>query len=139
MGKRTFHQVMSIFRVPRDSPLKLSNSEIILDDSNYETSSFEAFVIIDTIYVTWFLQSLIGPIIDDFPMSSGRVLGGIARSRWVSEPHLRLHVDTLRARVIKLKGPIVAREGHAQEEIARSLARESEHWQRKREMLALLP
>lgn len=46
---------MPIFRVPRDSPFELSNSKIILDDPYYETSSFEAFVIVDTDYVTWFL------------------------------------------------------------------------------------
>ena len=66
--------------MPRDSPLELSNSEIILDDPYYETSSFEAFVTVDTDYVTWFLQSLVGPIIDDCPVKGGKVLEGIARS-----------------------------------------------------------
>lgn len=32
LTKRIFHQVMSIFKVPRDPPPKLSNHEVILDD-----------------------------------------------------------------------------------------------------------
>ena len=113
---------MLISKVPRDPPHKLSYSAMILDNPNYGTSSFEGFVTKDTNYVTWFLQSLAEPIIDDCLMSGGKVLGGIAHTCWTSKAHLRLHVDTLQARVRKLEGVATARDGYVQEKIARSLA-----------------
>jgi len=59
---------------------------------------------------------------DDCPVSGGRVLGGIAQASRALEAHLRLHIDTLQARVRALKGAFAARKGYIQEEIARSLA-----------------
>ena len=113
---------MSIFRVPRDPPPELSNHEVILDNPTYETGSFEGFVMADTNYFAWFLQSSARPIIDDCPMSGGRVLKGIARARRVSEVHLSLQVYTLQAR-----------DGYVQEEIARSLAQDKDQWKREGE------
>ena len=117
----TFHQVILIFRVPRNPPHKLSCSTVILDDPDYETGSFEGFVTEDTDYVTWFLQSLAGPIIDDYPVSGGKVLGGKACTHRASEAHLRLHIDTLQATVRELEGAAVTRDGYVQEEIAMCL------------------
>ena len=70
---------MPIFRVPRDPPQELTHSEMILDNPNHMIG-----------YFTWFLQSLIGPIMDDCPVSGGKVLGGITQARRVLEAHLRL-------------------------------------------------
>ena len=61
------------------------------------------------------------PIMNDCPVSEGRVLGGIACVCWVLEAHLRLQVDTLQARVRDLKGVTATRMGYIQEEIAKSL------------------
>ena len=46
---------------------------------------------------------------------------------------MRLHVDTLQARVIELEGVTSTRDGYMSEEIARSLARVRGRWQRERE------
>jgi len=43
LAKRTFHQVMPIFIVPRDPPLKISCPEIVVDDLLYAIGSFEHF------------------------------------------------------------------------------------------------
>jgi len=95
---------------------------MILDDLVYETGSFEGLVMKDTDYVTWFLQSSGGPTINDCPVNGGRVLGGITRARRTSEAHLRLHVDTLQARVKEFKGATIARDGYVQKETVKSLA-----------------
>jgi len=86
---------MLAFRVPRDSPRELSCSTMILDDLNYGIGSFEGFVIEGTDYITWFLQSLTMSIIDDCPVSGGRVLRGIVSAHRTLEAHLRIHIDTL--------------------------------------------
>ena len=65
---------------------------------------------------------------DDCLVSGGRVLGGIAHPRRASKAYLRLHVDTLQARVRDLEGVATARERYVQEEISRSLARERDLW-----------
>jgi len=83
---------MSVFRVLRDPPRELSYSVVILDDLDYGIGSFKGFVTKDTDYVTWFLRSSAGPIINDCLVSGGRVLGGITRTYRASEAHLRLHV-----------------------------------------------
>ena len=51
---------------------------MILDDTDYAIGSFEGFIIEVTNYVTWFLESSARLIIDDCPMSRGRVLGSFA-------------------------------------------------------------
>ena len=117
---------MPVFKVPRDTPHDLSCFAVILVDLNYGIGSFEGFVTKDTNYVTWFLQSLVVPIIDDCLVSDGRVLDGIACALQALEAHLRLHVDTLYARMKEREGMATTRDGYVQEEIARSLARERE-------------
>ena len=94
-----------------------------MDDLDYTIGSFDSFIKEDIDYFTWFLQSSVGPIMGDFPISGGKVLDGIARARWALEAHLRLRVDTLQARVRDLEGAVVARKGYIQEKIAKSLAR----------------
>ena len=54
LAKRTYHQVLLIFSVPRDPHRELSCSAVILDNLDYRTSSFKGFVTKDT-NVTWFL------------------------------------------------------------------------------------
>ena len=112
MAERTYHQVMPIFRVPKDLPQELTHSELILDNLDCMTGSFNGFVTKNTNYITWFLQSSTSPIMDDCPMSRGRVLGGIARACRASKAHLRLQVDTLQAKVRDLEGAAATREGY---------------------------
>jgi len=68
---------------------------VILDNPNYTTGSFEYFVKEDIDYFTWFLQSSTGPIMDDCPVSGGKVLNGIACTHRTLKARLRLHIDTL--------------------------------------------
>ena len=63
-----------------------------------------------TDYATWFLKSSIEPIINDYPVSRGRVHGGIAHGQQILEAHLKLHIDTLQARVRELEGATAARD-----------------------------
>ena len=85
------------FKVPRDSPPEIFCSEVVVDDPVYATSSFKGFLTEDTDYDTWFLESSIGPIIDDCPVSRGRVLRGITRARRDLEAHLGSHREALQA------------------------------------------
>ena len=87
MAKRTFHQVISTFKVPRDSLLEISCPEVIMDKPTYVTE--------DTNYATWFLASSARPIIDDCPVSGGRMLRGIARAQRALEVHLGSHIEVL--------------------------------------------
>ena len=78
MAERTFHQVMLVYGVPRDlPPLGLSFESIFLDDPVYVLCSFGAFVDASWDHATRFVESSVEPIIEDVPMSGGRVLGGI--------------------------------------------------------------
>ena len=95
LAERTYLQVMLVFRVLRDPSLGALCSEVILDDLDHITCSFNSFVIEDTDYFIWFLQSSAGPIMDDYLMSRGKVLSGMARARLAFEAHLWLHVGTL--------------------------------------------
>lgn len=124
---------MLIFRVPKDPPQKLTHSEMILDNFDYMTGSFNGFFTEDTDYFTWFLQSSAEPIMDDCPMNGSRVLIGIAHDHRASKTHLRLQVVTLQARVRDLEGAAATREGYIQEEISKSLARERDLQQREKE------
>lgn len=112
MTERTFHQVMLTFRVPRDPPLKISCSEMIMDDPVYVTGSFEGFLIEDTDFAAWFLLSSAGPTIDDCPVSGGRMLRGIAHARKASKACLGSHVETLLAQVQDLEIFAVTRKGY---------------------------
>ena len=95
MAKWTFHRVMPFFKVPKDPPSRIPCPEMILDDLDYMIGSFEGFITEATDYVTWFLESSVGPIINDCPVSKGRELEGFAYTQRASEAHLRLHVETL--------------------------------------------
>ena len=81
LAEKTYDQVMPVFRVPRDPPQEILCFEVILDDPDYTTSSFKYFITEDTDYFTWFLQSSTELVMDDCPMSGGRVLGGITHTR----------------------------------------------------------
>ena len=50
---------------------------VVLDDRAYTTGSFVTYMDISRDYATWFVESFVGPIIGDVPVSGGRVLGGI--------------------------------------------------------------
>ena len=125
---------MLVFGVPRDPPpLGLSFESIVIDDSAYSTGSFDAYMDTSKNYATWFVESPIGPIIGDVPMSWGRVLEGIVCVQVAFKVEWRLCVKALQARVTKVKTIAAARKVHMQEEITRALAREKDLWQRDRE------
>ena len=45
MAERTFHQIMSVFGVPKDPPpLDLSFESIVMDNLAYATGSFNAYM-----------------------------------------------------------------------------------------------
>lgn len=45
LAERTFHQVMRVYRVPRDPPpYGLSFEAMVLDDLEYTISAFDAYV-----------------------------------------------------------------------------------------------
>ena len=127
LAERTFHQVMPIFRVPRNlPPLGLSFESIIMDDPAYTTGSFDAYMDTSKDYANWFAESSTGPIIKDVPVSEGRVLGGIIRAQVASRANWRLCVKVIQARIIELETTAATREVHMQEETVHALAWERE-------------
>ena len=52
LAKSTFHQVILIFRVPKDPSLDTSCPKMVLDNPAYTIGSFEGFVTVDTDYST---------------------------------------------------------------------------------------
>ena len=71
---------MPVCEVPRDPPPHdLSFEAMVLDDPDYATSAFDAYVDMSKDYSTWFIESSAGPIIGDVPVSGGKVLGGAVR------------------------------------------------------------
>ena len=95
---------------------------MIVDDLAYVLGSSKGFMTKDTDYSTWFLALSVGPIINDCPVSGGRVLGGIARAWRASKARLGSHIEALQARVWDLESAAVAREWYMLEEIVRALA-----------------
>ena len=81
-------------------------------DPTYAVGSFKGFHTAATNYTTWFLESSAGPIIDDCPVSRGRMLGGIAHAWQASKAQLKLHVETLQAQVGDLESAVVAKYGY---------------------------
>ena len=82
LAERTFHQVMLVYRVPKDPPPHgLSFEAIVLDDSGYATGAFDTYMDTSRDYFTWFVESSTRPIIGDVPVSGGRVLGGAICTR----------------------------------------------------------
>ena len=72
---------MPVYGVPKDPPHhSLSFETMVLGDSAYATSSFNAYVDTSKDYSTWFAESFVRPIIRDVLMSGGRVLGGNVRT-----------------------------------------------------------
>lgn len=118
---------MPIYRVPRDPPSHgLSIKAMVLDDPDYVTSAFDAYVDMSRDYSTWFIESSIGPIIGDVPASGGKVLKGTICAQVATGVEWRVHAETAEARVIEFKVLFTAREAYMQEEITRALARERE-------------
>ena len=103
---------MPIFRVPRDLPPSLSSLVMILDDPTYVMGAFEGFLTVETKYTDWFRRSSTRPIIDDCPMSGGRVLGGISRGLQADVTTLRSQVDTLQDCMTELRVLCCQRWGH---------------------------
>ena len=96
MAKRTFHQVMPVFGVPRDlPPLGLSFESIVLDDPTYAIGSIDAYVDTSMDYATWFVASSTRPIMGDVPVSGGKVLGGITHAQVTSVADWRSRAKTL--------------------------------------------
>ena len=72
LAERTFHQVMPIYGVLRDSPpYSLSFEAMVLDDLDYVMGAFDAYMDLSRDYSTWFAESSTGPIIGDIPLSWG--------------------------------------------------------------------
>ena len=72
---------MPVYGVPKDPPPhSLSFETMVLGDSAYATSSFNAYVDTSKDYSTWFAESFMRPIIGDVLMSGGKVLGGNVRA-----------------------------------------------------------
>ena len=66
---------MLVFGVPRDPPpLGLSFKSIVLDDSAYAMGFFDAYMDTSRDYATWFVESFVGLIIGDVPVSGGWLL-----------------------------------------------------------------
>ena len=121
MEERTFHQFMSVFRVPRDPPpLGLSFKSIVLDDSTYVTSSFDTYVDTSKDYAIGFAESSTGPIIGDVLVSGSGVLGGIVHAQVASKAEWRLRAKALQVRVTELEITTTARKVPIQEETARA-------------------
>ena len=83
-----------------------------LDDLAYAISSFEGFLRVAIDYATWFLKSSIEFIIDDCPVSRGRLLRGIAYAQWALEARLRLHMETLKALARDLESIATVKDRH---------------------------
>lgn len=75
-----------------------------------------------------------GPIIEDVPISGGKVLGGIICTQVATGAKWRVLVKIVEARMTEFKALFATREAHMHEEIARALAQEREIWQKDREI-----
>ena len=125
--ERTFHQVMPVYRIPRDlTPHGLSFKAIVLDDLEYAMGAFNAYVDISRDYSTWFAKSSIGPIIGDVPVSGGKVLEGVVRTQVATGIEWRAHAKTTEAKAVEFEALFTARKVHTHEEIAWALAQERE-------------
>ena len=123
----TFHQVMPVYRVPRDlTPHGLSFKAIVLDDLEYAMGAFDAYVDTSRDYSTWFAKSSVGPIIRDVPMNGGKVLEGVVRTQVATGIEWRARAKTAEAKAVEFEALFTARKVHTQEEIAWVLARERE-------------
>lgn len=127
---------MLVYEVPKDlCPHGLSFEAIVLDDLDYATGTFNAYMNMSRDFSTWFVESSMGPIIRDVPLSGGRVLGGAVHAQVATRVERRACAKIAEARVVKFEALFTTREVHTQEEIACALAWEREIWQRDREML----
>ena len=81
--ERTFHQVMPVYRIPRDlTPHGLSFKAIVLDDLEYAMGAFNAYVDTSRDYSTWFAKSSVGPIIGDVPVSGVKCWKALFALKW---------------------------------------------------------
>ena len=104
---------MPAYGVPRDlPPHDFSFKAMVLDDLDYATGAFDAYVDTNRDYSTWFVESFARPVIGDIPMSGGRVLGGIVRTQVATEAKWRAHAETTKAKVIEFEALFTAREAH---------------------------
>lgn len=89
---------MPIYEVPKDLPPHgLSFEAIVLDDLDYTTGASNAYVDTSRDYSTWFVESFVGPIIEDVPVSGGRVLGGVVRAHVATRIEWRVHAEIIEA------------------------------------------
>lgn len=85
MAEKAFYQVMPVYGVPRDLPSHaLSFEAMVLDDPNYVTGAFNAYVDTRRDYSTWFGKSSAGPIIGDVPVSGVECWEAPFSLRWPS-------------------------------------------------------
>ena len=83
-----------------------------MDNPTYATGSFDAYMDTRKDYATLFIESFLGPIIEDVPVSRGRVLGGIVHAQVASGIEWRLRAEALQARVTELENAATAMEVH---------------------------
>ena len=77
---------MPVYGVPRDpSPHGLSFEAMVLDDPNYATGVFDAYMDMSRDYSTWFVESFAGPIIGDVPVSGVECWEASFAFRWPLE------------------------------------------------------
>ena len=73
---------MPIYEVPKDPPHQgLSFKAMVLEDPDYATGAFDAYVDTSRDYSTWFVESSARPIIGDVLVRGGRVLRGAIRTQ----------------------------------------------------------
>ena len=118
---------MPVYGVPRDlRPHGLSFEAMVLGNPAYAMGAFDAYVDTSRDYSTWFVKSSLWPIIGDFPISGGRMLGGVICAQVATRAEWRTCAKAVEARVTKLEALSVDREAHIQKETTRALARERE-------------
>lgn len=88
----------------------MSFEAMVLDDPDYATGAFDAFVDMSRDYSSWFAESSTRPIIRDAPVSEGRVLGGIIRAQVATEAEWRARIKIVEAKVTEFKALFTARE-----------------------------
>ena len=114
MAKRTFHQVMPVYEVPKDPPPHgLSFEAIVLDDLEDAVGAFDAYVDMSRDYSTWFTESSAGLIVEDVPVSGGKVLGGTVCAQVAIRVEWRARVETTEAKVAEFEALFTTREAYS--------------------------
>ena len=85
---------------------------MVLDNPDYATGIFNAYMDTGKDYSTWFVESSAGPIIGDVPVSGGKVLGGVIHAQVATGAEWKARAETTVARVTEFKALFTAKEAH---------------------------